>query len=195
MAHKDGTAGLAAEPATPLAEKVQFEFLSPALVLMTYRGGSLGPTAWNCNACWPVNHQRLVTWDGQQVRALAERVFAEPCLTATLFLGALQAGDRDLASRHASGPAVVGRVLDVLGSAKGWETPDCWTAGGAGFVVRDLERRNWDLIPAAHRTSVPPERRTFELTLRRAGQRVVLGMVRLPQGWVVTGAGRRVPAP
>lgn len=186
---------LTATPVTDLHGKVRFDFLDARLILMTYRGALPGPAAWNCNACLPVNHQRLLYWHGMGVTVKGERVFTEPCLTATLFLGALMSGDEQLAGRYAQGPGIVKMVKQFPASKQSpvftWHAPDCWTAGGGVPEIRRLEMRNWDLIPPPYRTDLPEHLKRFDLTLRSGEERAILQMARGPERWIVTGVARK----
>lgn len=190
QARPNSTGMLQATPLTDVTEKVNFDFLEPRLILMTYRGNLYSPTAWNCNACWPINDQKLLRWENGQVQVLGQRMLHEPCFTATRFLGLLQAGANEEAAQLADTRSAVEQARQLLeikpNAPFTWHTEDCWHAGGAGIAIEKLERRNWDLIPAPYRTSLPKEMQHFDLTLKRGSDRAGLQMIRRPEGWLVT---------
>lgn len=194
QARPDGAGRLQATPLTDVTGHVNFDFIEPGLILMTYRGSTYSPTAWNCNACWPVNDQKLLRWENGQVQVLGQRVLPGPCFTATRFLGLLQAGaNEEAAQLAATGSAVeqARHLLEIDPNAPfAWSTEDCWHLGGAGNAIEKLERRNWDLIPAPYRTSLPKEMQHFDLTLKRGSERAILQMIRRPEGWLVTAVQR-----
>jgi hypothetical protein len=158
-----------------------YDFFGTDLVLHTYRGSFPGHVAWECNGCLPVNNQTLYRWDGKSLKQLAERIFPEPCLTAQLFLGAIRHGDDAQAARYVSDPKLIAKV-----EPGPWQTRDCYTADGKGLPIGEIERRNWDLIPAPYRTTLPQH--TFDLTLENG---VILHMERTPDNWIVTDIKKR----
>lgn len=194
-AQMDPSGTLRVAAATAPFDHAQFDFLDPHLVLVTYRGDGLGPLAWTCNTCLPVNHQRLLRWEGDRgMQVVGERLLPEPFLSATLFLGALQAGSAQDAARYAADTGLAERVARELGlpHAGGfpWQTADGWTEGNPGTRVRDLEQRNWSLIPAQYRTRLPEHLRSYTVAVTRGGEKVLLQITRHESDWLITGTSR-----
>jgi hypothetical protein len=178
-----------------LTEHADFTFLDHTLVLLTYRKEIPEHAAWNCNACWPVNDQTLFRWDDGRLTALGSRVLPDPYLTATLFLGVLRDGRNDLALRYVSDPALLWKARETLGIKQKGE-PLRWGAaqedmyGDARWHIRDLEKRNWDLLPPAYRTPLPQNLTHYDFHLQFGSDRAVLRMERRPPGWIITSVRR-----
>ncbi|MGE5673504.1 MAG: hypothetical protein ACM3XM_06405 [Mycobacterium leprae] len=194
----DNQGTLRACPATPIFNHARFDFLEPHLLLLTYRSSSHDPLVWDCNACAPINDQKLLRWeidtDTGRFQTIGERRFPEPYLTANLFLGALQAGNLQAAAPYSADPSIPPKAAALLGlPAKGsfpWETVDGWGSGSAELEVRHLEMRDWDLLPPRYRTQLPPDRQQFTMTLTRGEEQVELLLTRRPDDWVVTDVKR-----
>lgn len=188
-ARQDKDEMLQAREVTGMFDHAHADFLRPDLLLMTYRGGLDQPMIWNCNACWPVHHQVLLQWTGDRFIALGRRMFSDPYLTAQLYLGALERGQDSLARHYVTDPALIGQTRKAMGKiGLVWQPRYDWRER-----IRQLEMRNWDLLPEALRTPIPPELQTYDFVLTSGQDQVVLRMVRKPEGWRVHHVKNRQP--
>jgi hypothetical protein len=184
----DKSGRLAVRPVGQERGKDRYDFLEHDLVLHTFRGSESAPMAWNCNACLPVSHQRLLRWDGQHFTVLGERVFSTPDRTANLFVGALAAGKPEQAAPYFASPELVAQVGKALGPAPGaWRPVEDLAPSSPQGRIRDQEMRNWDAIPAPYRTRLAPDLRSYTYRLERGRSLIRMKMVRQPRGWVVSG--------
>ncbi|HLN61502.1 MAG TPA: hypothetical protein VK464_08070, partial [Symbiobacteriaceae bacterium] len=166
----------------------RYDFPAHGLVLHTYRGPEPGPMAWTCNACLPTNHQELLRWTGHRFAVLGQRVFSTPDLTANLFVGALAAGQPEVAAQYFTSPELVAQVGKVLGpTPAAWRPADYLSPGSPYWRIREAELRNWTLLPAAYRRTLPADLQSYRFPLERGRERITLKMVRLPRGWLVNG--------
>lgn len=153
------------------------ECLRRDLALLTYPAPApADPMAWHS----PASRQALLRWNGRHFVAAGVRTLPEPRLTASRFLGALQAGDLPGAARLAASPAVADKARDLLGAA-----PGAWADAedpARAARIRRAELHNWQLLPAEFR-SAPVTRYTFPIN--RGNARAMLHMARAPEGWIV----------
>ena len=179
---------LAVSPVVEEQGHDRYDFLEHGLVLHTFRGPAPGPMAWTCNACLPVNHQELLRWTGTGFAESGRRVFSTPDLTANLFVGALASGKPEVAAQYFTSPELVAQVGKVLGPTPAAWRPAADLAPGTPYGrIREVELRNWDLLPAAYRLTVPAELQSYSFPLEQGRERIGLTMVRLSQGWLVNG--------
>jgi hypothetical protein len=153
------------------------------LFLATYRSNmsfSIFPMA--CAACVPLEQQSLVQWDGKRFLTLAARPKPDPVLTLNLLRVALQRADREMALAYVTSPDLLSQLRPLL-----LPSSDDYVGYAKASPFMDLEERNWDALPAALRTPLPPDKLAFDIALDGPGGAATIHLVRGDATWLVSG--------